>query len=243
MHCWPRIINDTNSSIHLVVFSATESILLKRSLESVVCISLYYQLQTPADSESIYRSSLNFQRIFPTSRSPISVKSNYKVQYLLFKNHFFYPKIQNFVKFMFLQCLYHQCLILYQNWCNVTCFIKIYSTIPTPKIGKFSKVMTFEKSILYPLVLKSPIIVIIKSIYKICLSLIYLVLITEQVCKSQILKCFTCSKIFGKTQILWFFLNNCRFIMEIHRCAITYSLIMLWKFHAVSIIFKTGAGV
>ena len=51
-------------------------ILLKRSLESVARISLYYQLQTPADFEWIYRSSLNFQKIFPTSLSLISVKSN-----------------------------------------------------------------------------------------------------------------------------------------------------------------------
>ena len=49
-------------------------ILLKRSLESAVRISLYYQLQTTADSERIYRSSLNVQRIFPTLLSPISVK-------------------------------------------------------------------------------------------------------------------------------------------------------------------------
>ena len=32
-------------------------VLLKRSLGSVVRISLYYQLQTTADSERIYRSS------------------------------------------------------------------------------------------------------------------------------------------------------------------------------------------
>ena len=38
----------------------------KRSLESVVRISLYNRLQTPADSERIDRSSLNFQRVFPT---------------------------------------------------------------------------------------------------------------------------------------------------------------------------------
>ena len=52
------------------------SILLKRSLEPVVRISLYYQIQTHADSEIMYRLSLNFQRIFSTSPSPISVESN-----------------------------------------------------------------------------------------------------------------------------------------------------------------------
>ena len=41
-----------------------------------VCISLYYQLQTSADSEQIYRSGLNFQRIFPTTLFSISVKNN-----------------------------------------------------------------------------------------------------------------------------------------------------------------------
>ena len=49
---------------------------MKRSLEATVlngvpynCASLYYQLQTPADSEWIDRSSYNLQRIFPTSLS------------------------------------------------------------------------------------------------------------------------------------------------------------------------------
>ena len=47
----------------------------QRSREPVVRISLYYQFQTPAESERIYRSSLNIQGIFPTSQSLISVKS------------------------------------------------------------------------------------------------------------------------------------------------------------------------
>ena len=51
-------------------------ILLKRSLESVVHISLYNRLQTPADSERINRSSLNFQRMFPTLPSTNSVETN-----------------------------------------------------------------------------------------------------------------------------------------------------------------------
>ena len=40
-------------------------ILLKRSLESVARISLYYRLQTLADSEGVDRSRYNFQRMFP----------------------------------------------------------------------------------------------------------------------------------------------------------------------------------
>ena len=38
------------------------------SLESVVITSLYYQLQTTADSGRIYGSSLNFWKILPTSQ-------------------------------------------------------------------------------------------------------------------------------------------------------------------------------
>ena len=53
-----------------------EYILLKRSLESVARISLYYRLQTLADSEGVDRSRYNFQRMFPAWPSPISVKSN-----------------------------------------------------------------------------------------------------------------------------------------------------------------------
>ena len=56
--------------------SRPATILLKRSLESVARISLYTQLQTPADTEGINRSSYNFQRMFPTWPSPNSVKSN-----------------------------------------------------------------------------------------------------------------------------------------------------------------------
>ena len=51
-------------------------ILLKRSLESVARISLYYRLQTLADSEGVDKSRYNFQRMFPAWPSPISVKSN-----------------------------------------------------------------------------------------------------------------------------------------------------------------------
>ena len=43
-----------------------QDILLKRSLESVARISLYYGLQTLADSERVNRSKCNFQRMFPT---------------------------------------------------------------------------------------------------------------------------------------------------------------------------------
>ena len=53
-----------------------EDILLKRSLESVALISLYYRLQTLAESEGVDRSRYNFQRMFPAGPSPISVKSN-----------------------------------------------------------------------------------------------------------------------------------------------------------------------
>ena len=40
--------------------------LLKRSLESVARISLYYGPQALADSERVNRSKCNFQRMFPT---------------------------------------------------------------------------------------------------------------------------------------------------------------------------------
>ena len=43
-----------------------------------------------------------------------------------------------------------------------SCF---YTAIPTPKTGKFSKVVTFEKSMLYPPVHKIPFISIMQSIW------------------------------------------------------------------------------
>ena len=70
------------SFLHLTQFTGFRMslyswcILLKRSLESVARISLYYCLQTPADSERIERSSYNFQRMFPIWSSSIYVKSN-----------------------------------------------------------------------------------------------------------------------------------------------------------------------
>ena len=81
------------------------------------------------------------------------------------KNHFFDPKIQNFINFMFNQCLYYYCVKFYQNWYNGSCFIMFYTVIPTPKTGKFSKVVTFEKSMLYPRVHKIPFISIMQSIW------------------------------------------------------------------------------
>ena len=56
------------NSIRKILYTA------KKGLESVVCTQNVFLCI--ADSERIYRSSLNFQRIFPTSLSPISVKSN-----------------------------------------------------------------------------------------------------------------------------------------------------------------------
>ena len=140
---------------------------LKISLESVVRISLYYQLQTSALSERIYRSSLNFKRIFPTS-SPTTFCEKQLILndgILIVLKRLFYQKIQNFINFMLKQCLDTKCLKLNQNSCSVASFIKLHSTIPSPIIGKFSKAATLEKSIRYPLVLKTPIIAIIKSIF------------------------------------------------------------------------------
>ena len=85
-----------------------------------------------------------------------------------------------------------------------TCFMKLYSTIPTPNIGKFSKVATFKKSILYRLVLKTPTIAIKNHIIHV-LSLNYAEIITEQLCKSQILKCFTFLKFLEKNVNFAFF--------------------------------------
>ena len=51
-----------------------QDILLKRSLKSVARISLYNRLQNSAYSERFNRSNSNFQRMFPTLQSPISVK-------------------------------------------------------------------------------------------------------------------------------------------------------------------------
>ena len=49
----------------VLMYMSTQYILLKRSLESVARISLYYRLQTLADSEGVDRSRYNFQRMFP----------------------------------------------------------------------------------------------------------------------------------------------------------------------------------
>ena len=63
-------INDNFNSYYVfpyfVLFAWMVSILLKISLESVARISLYYRLQTLVDSEGVYRSRYNFQRMFPT---------------------------------------------------------------------------------------------------------------------------------------------------------------------------------
>ena len=51
------IVLDDYSQI--AVTQVDEYLILKRSLQSVVRISLYHQFQAPAESERIYRSSLN----------------------------------------------------------------------------------------------------------------------------------------------------------------------------------------
>ena len=64
--------------------SFSSYILLKRSLESVALISLYYHIQIPTNSERINRSNYmyNFQRLFSTWLIPSSVKSNFSMMQL-----------------------------------------------------------------------------------------------------------------------------------------------------------------
>ena len=90
---------------------------------------------------------------------------------------------------------------------EVVQFYKIYQVLLNythTKISEFSNVLTFEKSIFYPLVLKNhyrnnKTLIIHK------LSIIYYVLITRPVCKSQILKRSTFLIFFRKkTRILQF---------------------------------------
>ena len=75
-HCLSKLCPKYELNRLNFITAACTYILLKRSLESVVHISLYNRLQTHADSERINRSSYNFQRMFPTLPSSISVETN-----------------------------------------------------------------------------------------------------------------------------------------------------------------------
>ena len=66
-------------------------------------------------------------------------------------------------------------------------------------------------------------------------------IVNKQVCKSQILKCFTFLIFFLENREFCDFLNNYLAILKICRCVTTCPLIPLWKFHTVSITFKIGA--
>ena len=70
IHVKPNILRANGQISHN---SDSQYIPLKRRLESVVRISLYYHLQTPAHAKKMYWSNLNFPRINPTS----SYKSNF----------------------------------------------------------------------------------------------------------------------------------------------------------------------
>ena len=67
---WISVINMRICVVLLNVFASVYKQYIhllyttQKNLESVERISLYYQLQTPADSERIYRSSLNCQKIY-----------------------------------------------------------------------------------------------------------------------------------------------------------------------------------
>ena len=66
---------------------------------------------------------------------------------------------------------------------------------PVPKTSKCSKVVTLGKSILYPIVHKTPFIIITKSIW-------YMYLFNNHYFTS--LNMFSISQNFGETRILWF---------------------------------------
>ena len=79
-------------------------------------------------------------------------------------------------------------------------FYHVYTAIPKPKTCWSSKVVTLGKSILYPCT-KSPLYYIDKMHVKHILGIIYSVIITWQVCNSEL---FTFLKIFEKMQIFGF---------------------------------------
>ena len=64
------------------------------------------------------------------------------------------------------------------------------------------------------------------------LSLIFSVIINQQVLKSL-----------GKNAIFSVFLNNCQIVVEISRQALSYQLMLFWKFHKVSFMCGKAAGV
>ena len=66
------------------------------------------------------------------------------------------------------------------------------------------------------------------------LGLIYPVIITEQVCRSQILQYFTFLKIWEKNANFGIYKNNCQIILKICRCAFVFPLMLSVKFHTVS---------
>ena len=133
-------------------------------LRVFLCIIHFKLLQTLkgfTDQGTIFRGCFLHDHLYFLWKAIRSKWHNFNCSKITFLTQ----KMQNFIYSMFNQYLYYQCLKFYKNRCNSSCFIMFYTAIPTPKTGKSAKVVTFEKSMLYPPVHKITFITIMQSIW------------------------------------------------------------------------------
>ena len=123
----------------------------QKSVESVARISLYNKLQTPADSERIGRSSYNFRRYFLHDHHQCCEKQVVlNDTTLIVQKPLFWPQITKLRLFdVFTISLVPMCKISLALMQYYLIYHILYSHTNT-KNGKFSKVVTVGKSILYP---------------------------------------------------------------------------------------------